>query len=172
MQFSQWILEESSLADLYQSAVKAFPSTTMRQFATQNIKFVELTWIPYKGMKTLFVRGLARNEDRTYQPIILFKNVKYLQSGGIPLMDNNGQKHFLEQLSFKNNDCLVRCSGCGDFQWRGMHWNKIDGSLYGVDRKKYEAKYHPGSANPTESPMLCKHLMKMMLVLKQSGIIK
>lgn len=164
-------LRESSLSDLYKSAVLGFPNCTRRQHATNTIKFVELTWIPYKGMKTLFVRGLAHNEDRTYQPIILFKNVKYLQSGGVPLMDNNGQKHFLEQLSFKDNDVLVRC-GCKDFRYRFNYYDFLDHSLYGKKAAKYVSKGMRSPANPLEMEGLCKHLIKMMKVLQESGIVK
>ncbi|MCK9458640.1 MAG: hypothetical protein M0R80_03290 [Proteobacteria bacterium] len=171
MEFSNWILQESSLNDLYQSAVEAFPRTTKRQHATQPIKIVELTWVPYRGVKTLFVKAMARNEGRVYNPIIVFKKVHYLESGGIALKDKNGQRYFVEQLSLQNNDVLVRCQ-CGDFYWRGTHFNKLDHSLYGPDRKKYEAKHNPGSANPTESPIVCKHLMKMMEVLHNSGFAK
>jgi hypothetical protein len=162
---------ESSLVDLYDSAVKAFPSTTKRQHATNPIKIVELTWVPYKGMKTLFVRGLARNEDRTYNPIIVFKNVQYLKLGGVQLIDNNGQQHFLERLSLEENDVLVRC-GCKDFGFRFNYYNHLDKSLQGTKRTKYESKGVGPPANPQEIPGMCKHLMKMMIVLHNSGIIK
>ena len=68
---------ESSLTDLYQSAVEAFPGTTKRQHAIDPITVVNLRWTPFIGMKTLLIRGTAHNEDREYNPLILFKKVAY-----------------------------------------------------------------------------------------------
>lgn len=167
------LIIESSLTDLYKSTVNAFPNTTKRQHATDPIKIVELKWTPFLGMKTLFVRGVAHNENRTYNPMILFKKVSYHKQntkGVVELHTNEGEQVFLERLSFDNNGVLVRCN-CKDFHWRFTHWDSLDKSLYGRDRKKYEAKYNPGSANPTESPGMCKHIMKLTKVLQESGLI-
>ena len=171
MEFSHWLLQESSLNDLYQSAVEAFPRTTKRQHATQPIKIVELTWVPYRGVKTLFVKAMARNEDRVFNPIIVFKKVHYLESGSITLKDKNGQQYFIEQLSLQNNDVLVRCQ-CKDFRWRFNYYDHIDRSLYGSKAAKYEAKGVRPPANPMEMPGMCKHCMKMMEVLREAGIVK
>jgi hypothetical protein len=173
MDFEQW-LTESTLPELYHNSVIGFPETKKRQHATNTIKIAHLNWVPYLGMKTLFVKGLAQNEGREYNPIIIFKGVQYREQTGkniIPLIINSGQKYLLDQLSFEKNEVLVRCD-CPDHAWRFRHFNSVDRSLYGRDRKKYEAKYRPGSANPEELPGLCKHLMVLGKVLKESGIIK
>jgi hypothetical protein len=173
MDFEQW-LTESTLPELYHNSVIGFPETTKRQHATSTIKITHLNWVPYLGMKTLFVKGLAQNEGREHNPIIIFKGVQYREQTGkniIPLIINSGQKYLLDQLSFEKNEVLVRCD-CKDHQWRFCHTNAVDRSLYGRDRKKYEAKYRPGSANPKKLPGLCKHLMVLGKVLKESGIIQ
>jgi len=165
--------EESTITKLYQNSVLAFPQTQMRQHATNPIKIVHLEWIPYVGMKTLYVKGIAHNEERTYNPVIVIKGVKYQEEKSktnVPLIDNMGKKYLVEQMSFHKNDVLVRCN-CGDHFWRFRHYNKLDKSLQGPDRKKYEAKHNPGSANPMQLPGMCKHLMKLAKVLDESGII-
>jgi len=164
---------ESSLNDLYDSAVAAFPHTTKRQYATDSIKIVQVQWIPFLGMKTLFVKGLAQNEGREYNPIIVLKKVAYHEAQGpgvVPLKASDGETYFLERLSGGDTDVLVRCS-CGDFVWRFNYYNHLDKSLQGPKRKKYEALYNPGSANPLQKEGLCKHLMKMAKVLKESEIL-
>jgi hypothetical protein len=173
MNFEQWLIE-STLPELYHNSVIAFPETKKRQHATDTIKITHLNWVPYLGVKTLFVKGLAQNEGREHTPIIVFKKVQYREQKGkniIPLIDNLGKKYFLDQLSFDENEVLVRCD-CGDHAWRFRHFNSLDKSLYGRDRKKYEAKYRPGSANPQELPGLCKHLIKLGKTLYESGIIQ
>ena len=103
MSFKLW---ESSLVDLHQSTVDAFPQTTLRQHATQPIKITNIRWTPYKGMKTLFIRGLAQNEEREYSPIVLFKRVRYrdeLDEGVVSITASNGGVYNFDKLSLENS---------------------------------------------------------------------
>ena len=163
---------ESSLNDLYNSTVVAFPKTTKRQYAIDPIKITQLQWIPFLGMKTLFVKGMAKNENREYGPVIVLKRVLYHESqnaGIVPLKASDGKTYFLEKLSNENTDVLVRCN-CNDFAWRFSYYNHLDKSLQGPKRKKYEALHNPGSANPAQSPGLCKHLIKLNKILQETSI--
>jgi hypothetical protein len=167
-EMSDWIrLDESSLSELFKSAVTAFPGTTKRQHATNTIKIAKLDWTPYVGLKTLFVKGLAQNEGREYNPVILFKNVVYGE--GLEVVDNIGKQYRIKPLSIKTNDVRVRCQ-CGDFNFRFCHYNYLDHSLYGKDRKKYVGQ-GLWKANPSESVGICKHLMKLMKVLQEARIL-
>lgn len=164
-------IEESTLIQLYKSAIKAFPNTTMRQHATNPIKVVHLEWMPFKGMKTLFVKGLAQNEDRSYNTIVLFKKVKYLTEqtkDSVKLHANDGLTYLFEKLALGQQDVLVRCN-CPDFRWRFNNYNSVDKSLYGTKAKAYESKGGP-PANPMELAGMCKHLMKTMKVLQEAGL--
>jgi hypothetical protein len=166
-------IAESTLVDLYNSAVAAFPKTRFRQHATQPIVIARLDWTPYLGLKTLFVKGLAQNEGREYTPLILFKGVRYHQNedrNGLVTLVIDDRQYLLEQLSMEGNEALVRCN-CPDFKWRFNYFDHLDRSLYGVKRAKYEAKLRPGTANPLELPGMCKHLMKLSQALSDSGII-
>lgn len=59
-------LFESSLRELYDSAVAAYTKTGFRQHATQPVVITNLRWMPYLGMRTLYVRGLAQSEGNEY----------------------------------------------------------------------------------------------------------
>jgi len=172
MNFKDWVITETSLEDLHQSAVDAFPNTQKRQHAVNPIKIEEIRWLPYLGVKTLFVKAQARNEDRQYSPMVLFKGVKYhkTNAAGRTRLKTEHGTHFFEKLSLEDSDVLLRCQ-CGDFHWRFNYFDHLDKVLYGSKRKKYEAKYNPGSANPQKMPGMCKHLMKLMSVLGESGIV-
>ena len=168
MEFKTFL--ETSIVDLYKSTVDAFPNTTMRQHATDPIVISHLNWIPYVGMKTLFIKGLAQNEGREYNPIIVFKQVEYnTNENYIKLNANDGKIYHLKQLSLENNDVMVRC-GCNDFSYRFNYYNHLDKSLYNRKRKKYESNGGP-PANPKEMPGMCKHLLKMTKALRQSSIL-
>ena len=158
---------ESSAEELYRSAVKAFPNTKMRQHATHPIVIRELRWTPFVGVKTLFIKGLAQNEDREYGPCILFKGVNY-EGKAVKITASDGLQYNFDKLSLENTEVLVRCN-CPDFFWRFNYYDHLDKALYGTKRKKYESHGGP-AANPLELPGMCKHIMKMTKVISESGI--
>ena len=176
MKFNNWLeLNESSLLGLYTSAVNAFPNTRKRQNSVNEISITNLSFVPFLGVRTLFVKGLARNELKgtEYNPMILFKNVRYYDSKNPHLAElstSNGSKYFFERLN-TNQDVVLRC-GCQDFYWRFNYEDHIDRSLYGRKKRKYEAKINPGSANPRKLPGMCKHLMQLVRSLDNNGILE
>lgn len=172
MDFRIW-LTESSVAELYDSAVKAFPATTMRQHATQPIKVTNIHWTPHPHFKTLYVRGLAQSEGREYNPTVLFKKVKFhphAQQSLLTIAASNGQRHYIEQLSLEDTPVQLRCN-CGDFHYRFRYYNFLDHSLFGPKGKEYASSGLRGPINPTESPGMCKHVMKLMQALHQAQLI-
>jgi hypothetical protein len=162
------LLSESSLEDLYKSTVLAFPRTTMRQYATHSIIIKELSWLPFKGMKTLFIKGRAQNEEREYNPIVLLKRVNY-NGHQVTITATDGLEYSFDRLSLEHTDALIRCN-CKDFGWRFRHQNHLHRSLYGSDGKPYQALYRPGSSNPLRMEGMCKHLIKLVGVLDSAGI--
>ncbi len=175
MNFNKWLLNdvylESSLQGLYQSAVDAFPRTTKRQHAIDPIKIENLRFVPYLGVKTLFIKGLAQNETKKYNPMILFKNVTYYEeaTAGAVRIESEGRRYFLDRLSMDDNHIVIRCN-CPDFHWRFNFYNHLNKSLYGSKRTRYENQGGP-PANPMEKEGMCKHAMKMIKILSEIGII-
>lgn len=160
-------LKESSISDLYDSAVRAFPGTRKRQHAVDPVIIEELRWTPFLGVKTLFIRAEARNETRHYTPIILFKNVNY-DGDEVKIVASDGLEYSFDKLSRDGNDVLLRCN-CQDFNWRFNYYNHLDRSLYGRTRSEYVS--HGGTpANPQELPGMCKHLMKTVMALRDAGL--
>jgi hypothetical protein len=164
------MINESSLTDLYTSAVQAFPRTTLRQHATQPVRITNIHWTPYLGMRTLFVRGLAQSEGKEYNPIILFKGVNYKVEEVI-IAASNGKEYGFQKLSPIDTEVLVRCN-CPDFRWRFAWYLGED--LYGSKPKKYtpiEGSNRP-PANPLEMPGICKHVMSLSHALSEAGLFK
>jgi hypothetical protein len=171
VEFEEWLVQEHNLKELYASTVSAFPRTTKRQHATDPIKVNHLEWVPFLGLGTLFVKAIVESNGKEYNPIIVFKNVSYDQGDKlVELTANDGKNYILNQLSSDKNNVLVRCA-CEDFAWRFNYWDHINHDLYGKKRKKYEAQHAPGTANPAEQPGMCKHLIKMIRALQESGIL-
>lgn len=161
---------ESSLEDLYQSAVSAFPNTTKRQHATDPIVITNLSWTPYRGVKTLFIKGLAQNrhEGTEYNCLMLFKNVDY-NGNQLTITASDLKEYSFDKLSLENTNVVLRCN-CPDFHWRFNYYDHLDKSLYGRKRSPYESTGHHPPANPMEMPGMCKHLMKMSKTLNEAGV--
>lgn len=164
-------LLESSLRELYDSAVEAFPNTTRRQHSTNTIVISHIDWTPFLGVKTLMVKAIAQNEGKEYNPMIVLKSVRFHEAYDEPelvrIIDATEQTYYLEQLSYDETPVLVRCN-CGDFYWRFCHADHLSSDLYGRNRKKYEAIHNPGAANPDNAKGLCKHLMKLVKTLDET----
>jgi len=176
MRFNKWMsLQEGNLQNLYTTTVQAFPSTTRRQHATDPVKIVELNWTPFLGVNTLFIKASAYSEEsgKNYNPMILFKNVDYhplkTDMDWIEIVANDGKHYVFEKLN-ENNEVLIRCN-CADFSWRWTYTDYLDHSLYGRNRRPYEAVFNPGSSNPLKLPGMCKHIIKMVKTLDETGIL-
>jgi hypothetical protein len=161
---------ESSLNDLYQSTVSAFPKTKFRQHSTDEITITQLQWTPFLGLKTLLIRGLAENKGNRHQynTIMLFKEVDY-DNPEISIVASDGKRYGLKKLSSENNQILVRCN-CLDHKYRFRYFNYLDHSLFGKKSKKYEGQ-GLWQANPLELPGLCKHVISLGKALKDAGIL-
>ena len=149
-------LYESSLSILYKNTVEAFPKTTKRQHAVDPIEIENLYWVPYQGVKTLFVKAEVRNESRHYKTIILFKNVDY-NKNEVYINANDNKIYKFGKLSLEHNDVLLRCN-CPDFNWRFNYFNYLDKSLYGTKRSEHQNKTGI-LANPMEMSGVCKHIL-------------
>lgn len=177
MLFHEWLVwQEGSLPELYASTVQAFPRTTKRQHAIDPVRIVELTWNPFVGVRTLFVKGRAQSGEsgKEYDPMALFKGVNYHDSkddqNWIEIVASDGRNYIFDKLNGEN-EVLVRCN-CPDFFWRFNYYDHQDDSLYGRVRRKYEAQLNPGAANPLQLPGMCKHLIKLAQSLNHAGILE
>lgn len=176
MKFENWFnIQESNLHDLYLSTVDAFPNTKKRQHAIDPVQVLEVSWMPFVGVKTLFVKGRVFSEEsgKEYSPMILFKGLNYHakkeNKNWVEIKAKDGKKYVFERI--QGNDILLRCD-CADFKWRFNYYDHLDKSLYGRVRGKYEALHDPGSANPLELPGMCKHLIKFARILENVGILE
>lgn len=163
---------ESSFHDLYIGAVEAFPKTSRRQYSTHTVRVERVEWVPFRGLGTLFVKGLCLNEGRKNECVVVFKGVSYRDKeggGSVSVASSAGAAVHVMPLSLEESEVLVRCS-CADFRWRFAHWNREDQSLFGRPPRKYEALMRPGSSNPEGRAGACKHLMKMAKILGESGV--
>lgn len=163
---------ESTLSDLYMSTLQAFANTKYRQHSIDPVEIKSISWIPYLGMRTLFCKTLIESNNKEYNVIVLFKNVVVFEEkkpNTYQILSEN-KKYYVQQMFNEINDVNVRCS-CDDFKWRFKYYNFIDHSLYGNKGKQYTPISNMPNANPQKSPGICKHIMKLMQNLNDTGIL-
>lgn len=163
------MLFETTLNDLLVNIEKGFPNTQYRQNSIDSIKIKRIEWIPFVGLKTLYVKGLAQNENREYNPTILFKNIVYSTNEGIDLKASDGKEYKLNKINANENNVLVKCN-CGDFEYRFRHYNYEDKSLYGRDRIPYIGTTGR-KANPMEVSGVCKHIIKLTKAIIEARLL-
>jgi hypothetical protein len=88
----------------------------------------------------------------------------------VAFVASNKQKYHVERIDPRENDVYVRCE-CQDFYWRFNWYNADDKSLYGRRRAPYEPTGTRPPVNPDEVPGFCKHLLKLIKALEQSGLV-
>lgn len=175
MKLYKLVIDESSLVDLEQSAVRGFPATTKRQHLTGPIHMTGLEITPYVPSKQLRCEAKMQNGGNTYNCVIQFDGVTFEDEDmptNVTFTATDGEDYNIIPANARNNDVLVRCN-CLDFYYRFAVYNQNDGSLYGNPTPPYQRKTNNRPpANPGKVPGLCKHLMKFADFLHQTKIVK
>jgi len=169
------LYEKSSFSDLEQNIIRAFPTTTKRQHATDLVKVVGHQYTAFPGVNALMVRATTRGSTgRNYNQTIMFANVDYHDEDAednVALKATNQKDYFITPISMGNNKVNVRCN-CLDFYYRFALWNFNDGSLFGRKPKAYHRVTDTRPpVNPQKVPGVCKHLLRFAGSLEQSGLL-
>lgn len=144
-----------------------------RQHATGEVNLKGLTWRASYGVKALEVMATAIGGEKQYAPKIIFNNVEFDDEeteDNITVPAEAGPINF-KQINLSENNMRVRCD-CLDFYYRFATWNAKDKSLDGRAPKPYQAKTNRGPVNPKQVPGMCKHLLRIIEVLKENGAVR
>lgn len=164
--------EDSTVPQLRSNITSAFPNTQKRQHATSGVAIDNIEYTPYLGTKMLHVRSMANQE---YKQALQFVQVSFAQQPSdqtVTILATDGTEAHLNPIVLQDHNVKVRCS-CLDFYFRFAVWNFNDNSIVGRAPKPYRrtTTTRP-EANPDHVPGLCKHLLKLIEVLRQDGIIR
>lgn len=120
-----------------------------------------------------------RKHMKFYEPTIIFLGIEYTnkKDGQHPksVEVTPGAVLFYNQPSLTRSDCMVVCQ-CMDYKFTWGYYNRQEGS----DIMKYDYSYTRKTPpppegypyrNPTESPGLCKHLIRLGKYLKDKGFV-
>lgn len=164
------LFEKSTPTDLEQNIITAFPKTKKRQHIVDTVNVTSIEFIPFVGMNTLHVR--ATTDD--YKQAIQFNNVQYIageREGAVSVEDAKTKStYWFNPIDVRVNLIKVRCS-CLDFRFRFANYNKRDMSLVGPPPPRYVPKTNRPPVNPHQVPGMCKHILKILDVLADDGVL-
>ncbi|KKM68314.1 hypothetical protein LCGC14_1462130 [marine sediment metagenome] len=170
--------ERSSYQDLERRTITAFPRTRKRQHATHPVQIVRTDFTPYIGTRNLLVRGQAKSgtyNNVFYKPMLFFNEIKFEDEDtpqNVSFKVSGNEDYHMQPIDLSDNIVRVRCD-CLDFYFRFSPWDFSNDDLFGPKPKPYVRKtnnYPP--VNPTRSPGICKHIMKLVLTLRDARMLK
>lgn len=170
--FINWLEEDSTYNQLDTNIRRGFPDTNKRQNATGPVSITKLEYIPYEDGQ-LRAQAEAVSQGNRYQPVIMFRDVQYEPENlptNVTLRAANGQEFHIQPIPLAQVNVRVRCT-CLDFYFRFSSYNSSDNSLAGAAPQPYLAKGERPPANPQQVPGVCKHIIKVVDRLKQSGVV-
>ena len=92
-------------------------------------------------------------------------------TGSIILQAKNGKEFTIMPIELEKHNCRVSCN-CLDFFWRFALYAHKDQSLLGTDLGVYRKRTNRPPVNPQQVPALCKHLLRLAIELKNSGVVR
>ncbi len=173
------LVEQSTYNQLKGNVDSFIPISTKRQNAIDPVQIVEMQTLPFLGTKNLNVDSRAQNSDSKqgrseFYPKIIFNQVEFEEEStneNITFTAKDGNEYNMQAIDLGKSTLRVRCT-CGDFLWRFAAFNAKDKSLIGTAPKPYQNKTNRGPVNPRQVPGVCKHLIKTIEALKQSGMVR
>ena len=94
------------------------------------------------------------------------------QQNTVTFKATTGEDVNIVPINLNDNIVRVRCD-CLDFYYRFAPWNFSNDDIYGPKPKPYvrRTNTHP-PANPSRSPGICKHVMKLTQAVQEAGIVR
>jgi hypothetical protein len=180
VQLESFLTEASNYPRLRTNIERGFPYTKRRQHVTDPIQIQKMELIPERrhegklGRNSLLVRANANNEGRIYHPHIRFLNVGFQDEdlpNNVTFVGADGEEYHITPIRLRMINVEVACD-CLDFYFRFSVHNKQDKSLYGPPPVPYHSRGLRPPVNPLKVPGVCKHLIKLSDVLRNSNVIK
>lgn len=170
-------LIELSPDQLFKTTVGAFPNTKARQHLTPYVLIVNLTITPYVKNRGLAIHARANSNGHIYQvgtevmgaTVARFDEHNNSIPNGVVFTASDNQKYSIVPFDPRQVQAQVRCN-CLDFYMRFAPYNERANSLFGDPFPYYRRKtMNHAPANPTKSPGICKHLIKLFETLAEQN---
>ena len=166
-------LDESTYAELQRKTLAFTPPTEKRQWVVDPIQVQTIQYTPAPNSNTLVARGQINSNGTGYQSSIMFTDVNFQDENtpdNVTFTAADGKEYNIERINLAQSNVKVSCN-CLDFYWRFSTWNHKDGSLIGTPPPPYQRKTdNRPPANEQKTPGVCKHLMKLVINIRDAGL--
>lgn len=167
-------LVETTYTDLEQETVSTFPDTDKRQNIVNRVNVSSIQFTAFEANNNLLITARTSSGQQQYKTQVLFTQVEYQDEDtpdNVTIKTTSNQDFNVVPIDLSEKNCKVKCN-CLDFYHRFSQFNYTDDSLYGTKPPTYRRKTDTRpSANPEQTPGLCKHIMKVVLELRDAGMI-
>ncbi|MCK5017173.1 MAG: hypothetical protein KAS32_08880 [Candidatus Peribacteraceae bacterium] len=167
-------LDEATYAELERNTMNFVPATEKRQWVVNPIQVTKMELTPARETQNLIVKSEVNSNGNRYAPTMIFDGVIYEdgdQNDNVSFTASDQEEYHIIPIDLKKANCKVSCN-CLDFYWRFSNQNYSAGSLDGNPPPAYQKKTQRGPVNPQNVPGVCKHLLKLAIQLKDSGIVR
>lgn len=169
------ILTELTYDQMHGNIERSFPNTRKRQHATQPINVANMKVTPYVNSNELKVDSVAQNTEShsRYNTTVLFQDVEFEDEDtdiNVTFKAVDGKDYNVQQIEPTEHNCKVRCQ-CNDFRYRFAPHNHRNNALNPPPFPPYIPMGLRPSVNPDQVPGVCKHLIKLVMELRRSGLI-
>lgn len=166
------LILEDTFQNMYNNTLRRFE--TDRKGSSQRVQVTTTMFIPSMDSKSLEVRAKTRTNNSTYDSIIYFEGVEYVDAEtpqAISFEGADGGEYFIMAIP-RNAQVKVNCT-CLDFYYSFAVWNDGKNSLFGDTPDPYVRKTkNREPKNPQKVSGLCKHLLKFFDTLVRDKIIR
>lgn len=172
-QFEQALTEDATYTQLRTNLDTAFPDTRKRQHATSEVSINKVLLTPMAN--ALQVRSYSRSNSHHYKQVLIFSDVDYNPPDptmAATFMGTDRQQHTITPINLREQSVKVSCS-CLDFHYRFAAWNHEADALSSQPPPPYIRKTQTRPpANPMHAPGMCKHIVKLVDILKRRKLVR
>ena len=168
-------LDEATYAELERNTMQFTPPSKKRQWVVDPIQVTGMELSPAIETQNLIIKAEINSNGKHYAPSMVFDRVIYDdgdQADNTTFTGSDGEEYHIEPIVLAQNNVKVACN-CLDFYWRFATYNHSVGSLNGNPPPPYQKRTQTQPpVNPQKKPGVCKHLLKLAIQLKDSGIVR
>jgi hypothetical protein len=170
------ILEDLNLNQLHQNIQRGFPKTKKRQHVTHEVNANNVHFKIDTDKKLLAISAdtTTSSSGNKHTPMMVLQDVMFQapQSGqNVEVVGEDGTKQSITPVKLNVNNVLVACD-CEDYIMRFAPFNVQQNCHLGNPPAPYTRKTttYP-EVNPQHLPGMCKHILKIVEILKQKRIL-
>jgi hypothetical protein len=166
--------EDATLPELRTNIEQGFPDTRRRQHITHQVSIANIKYTPLQSQRLIRIISQTNSNGNQYTQFIDLKDVEiqpqHSSTATVPITKALGGTVYVTAAPLSTN-VGVGCS-CQDYRMRFFQYNQSNQCHAGPRPEQYtRVTTDRPEVNPSHVPGMCKHIIKVVDVLTNKGII-